>query len=375
VLIPDGESFFALPTLQCLGRVKNIKVFVQSNDPLSSIRFSRYTHQFIRVQKGQSQEEKLEGIIKIIKEKKIDLVLPIDQPTIRLLSERGEAILPFAKISPLPNVESFDIAVNKWLLAEFLKENNIPGPSTILYQTNASFDAKLSTFSFPVLIKPLKGDGGIGIKFFHDAASLTNYCKANVRSEEYLVQSFILGYDIDCSVLCQDGNILASTIQKRIINEPYFFGPTSNIDFLYDENVYNVVKEVISKLKWSGVVHFDLRYDENEKQVKVIEMNARFWGSIIGSLHAGINFPYLTVLQSFKLGFPPMNFRPIRFVDPKTAVKVFVRRMLHEKNAIQYFDYSKLNTHKRDPLPLLISESILFLKKIKHSLFKKTKPA
>lgn len=364
VLIPDGESFFALPTLQCLGRTNNLKIYVLANSTKAAIRHSKYTFKFYSFPKEDGHEGRKAAIKDILKKEKIDLILPIDQPTIRYFAEHGKDLLEYASMSLIPSPEAFDIASDKWLLAEWLMKKNIQVPSTLLYQDNAVFEEKLAALTFPVLIKPLRGDGGIGIKFFDDPNTLITYCKENIRPEDYIVQSFIMGYDIDCSVLCKDGNILASTIQKRIIADPFYFGQTMNLDFLYDQNVYNVVKEVIASLNWSGVVHFDLRYNEKDNQVRVIEMNPRFWGSIVGSFYAGVNFPYLAVLLGLNKEFPKFEYKHIRYVDGKTAVRIWTNRILRRKNSIQYFDYTKLENHWKDPFPMLVSAYILLRKKL-----------
>jgi predicted ATP-grasp superfamily ATP-dependent carboligase len=358
VLIPDGESYFALPTLQCLGQLKNIEVYIISKSKNASIRFSRYTRHCYLIPNVSSQEERLAKILSIVKKKKIDIVLAIDQPTIRHFAEHGKPLLEYTSIAPIPKAESFDIAVDKWRLAELLRINNIPVPKTILYDNGNEFLTALASLSFPVLIKPLSGDGGIGIKFFDTPSSLVNYCKEHIAPKEYIVQSYIKGYDIDCSVLCRNGKILASTIQKRIINDPMFFGPTMNIDFLYDERVYKIVSEAIWLLEWTGVVHFDLRFDEEENQVKIIEMNARYWGSIVGSYCAGVNFPLLAVLEGLNMEFPPIKYTPMRYVDAVTALKISFFGFLFKKSTISYYDHSKLKSHLKDPLPLLFSSGI-----------------
>jgi hypothetical protein len=142
---------------------------------------------------------------------------------------------------------------------------------------------------------------------------------------------------------------------------------------LNNSSVYEVVKEAINKLNWSGVVHFDLRYDEKENQAKVIEMNPRFWGSIVGSYYAGVNFPYLATLLGLKRDLPVINFQQIRYVDASTAIKITIQRILLRKKAIQYYDHSKLMIHFKDPLPMILSGYIQICKKIRYSLKKETK--
>ncbi len=180
VLIPDGESFFALPVLQCMGRMNNVRTYVLSNDRLAPIRFSRYTRRFFSYPAPEGEAGRLEAILRIVKENKIDIILTIDEPTIRFLAENGHELLKYTSIAPYPKPEIFDNVVDKWKFANWLNEHNIAYPTTILYQTSAGFIKELATLTFPVLIKPAKGNGGIGIKFFDDAPSLIEYCSKNM---------------------------------------------------------------------------------------------------------------------------------------------------------------------------------------------------
>ena len=55
---------------------------------------------------------------------------------------------------------------------------------------------------------------------------------------------------------------------------------------------------------WNGVAHIDMRIDAEDGEVKIFELNSRFWGSILGSLRAGVNFPHLACLSALKIPFP-----------------------------------------------------------------------
>lgn len=351
VLIPDGQSPQALGVLQCLGQMKNVRTYILSNDKRTSIRFSRHSTQFFSYLKGVDNEGRLEAIYNTIKKVNVDVVLPVDCKGIRFLSANSDSLSQLTSIAPLPETKAMDIALDKWLLAEWLKKNHIPCPPTILYQKNDSFDECLSTIRFPVLIKPTLGGMGKGIKLFDKREALYSFFKSHVISEEFIVQSFINGYDIDCSVLCKEGKILAHTIQKGFINGPNPFGAPAGIDFLFDGCTFKVVKEVVEKLNWSGVAHFDLRYDEEDKQVKVIEMNPRFWGSVLGSLCAGVNFPYLACLTGLKRDLPEIMVQPIRFVQGKVAIKITTQRLLGRKRTDLYYDNSIIEFLLKDPLP------------------------
>lgn len=356
VLIPDGESIFALKVLRCLGEIKSVKVYILSNDPQAKVRYSRYCDKFITyVEKKES--DRLAAITNTLIKIKADVILPVDIPTIRLISANQKEIEKITQIVPLPVIESIDFADDKWLTFIWMNENKIATPPTLLYEQGNDFEEKLFRFTFPALIKPRKGSGGEGIEIFQDKASLVSFFEKNNKSNEAIVQPFIKGFDIDCSILCKDGNILACTIQKRFVYAEKPLSGDLAVDFLYHESTYQTVKELAKKFCWSGIAHIDLRYDENDQHIKVIEINPRFWGSVTYSLLAGVNFPYLDCLFALKSELPKVEFYSKRLVQLRSAVKIILKRMIKRKRKDLYFDNIFLNQVSfKDPLPYLVSK-------------------
>jgi predicted ATP-grasp superfamily ATP-dependent carboligase len=365
VLIPDGESDFALSVLRCLSQITGLSLYVLSNDPCARIRFSRHVTQFFSQGRGEDDEERLAAIRHVVKQTRADVILPVDQRTIRLLSVQGGTMSQLTAVAPISVTEAFDIAANKWLLAEFLKKSAIPCPPTILYQADQGFDQRLSTIPFPVLIKPVHGKAGQGIKLFDNPSELLKFSKEHICSEKFIVQPFIRGYDIDCSVLCQEGKILAYTIQKGFIEGPRPFSPPGGIEFLYDDGTYDIVSSLITALKWTGIANIDLLYDEQDKQVKVIEINPRFWGSLLGSLTAGVNFPYLACLAGLKANLPKVEYQPCRFVKRNAAIKILTQRFLG-KNTDLDFDSTGIGFTLRDPFPEVLGSCFRVYRKMMH---------
>ncbi|WP_159521931.1 carboxylate--amine ligase [Sunxiuqinia indica] len=355
VLIPDGECSYATSVVRCLADEKNIQTFVFSNHKNAPIRFSRYTSQFIHYLSGESKEEKLTAIIDAIKKTDADVLLPVDVETIRLIAEYKEKLTPLIAIAPVPKVHSFDIANDKWLLSLWLQENNIPHPNTILCNSTISLDDTISSLIFPILIKPRKGSGGKGIEIFENAEELQNWYNKSNHSEDFIIQSYIKGYDIDCSVLCLEGEILAHTIQKSLKYETDSVTWPFGIEFLDNDEIFNIVKKVVRNFKWSGVVHIDLRYDEVEQKAKLIEMNPRFWASVSASLFAGVNFPYVSCLSGLKRELPVIKTQNKRVVRTGPAIKMILKRLFIKRNDL-FFDNTFLEFIIKDPLPSLFTK-------------------
>lgn len=211
----------------------------------------------------------------------------------------------------------------------------------------------------PVLAKPTRGFGGKGIELFANTAALLEFLRQTNpdASLEYIIQEFIPGYDVDCSVLCQEGKILAYTIQKGFLARSKAFSAPAGIDFLQDEQVFEVAANLMSALQWTGVAHIDMRYDERDQKVKILEINARYWISIIGSLIVGVNFPYLACLCALEQEFTWPNYTLGRYIAPASALKEWGKGFLGQTRAEFSFRQTGLQYILPDPL----AESIKLL--------------
>ncbi len=353
VLIPDGESIFALKVLSCLGKKPGFKVYILSNDQYAKTRYSRYCHKFI-THNATNDSDLLKAIVNTLRATHADVILPVDVAAIKLISSNRDIIGKLTNIVPVPPTNDIEIADDKWLTAKWLVSNKIEGPKTILYAPGNEFEERLRHLSFPVLIKPRKGSGGEGIKIFEDRNALINFCQKNSKASEIIVQSYINGFDIDCSILCKEGKILAFTIQKRIVYDQKPVRGEHAVDFLYDEKTYLVVQELAEKLKWSGIVHIDLRYDNLDNGVKVLELNPRFWSSVCYSVLAGVNFPYLTCIFALYQDCPRTEISSKRLIQFRSALKIIIQRILGKKREDLYFDHIfPENIPLNDPLPYL----------------------
>ena len=326
ILIPDGQSRFALLVVRCLSHVNGVKVHVLSSDPWARVRFSRYCSSFTYHDGTHDDETVLREIIRTAQREKASILLPVSESGIRFVAARLIELNTMF-IAPIPQLDKFDIAVNKWKFADFMQTHSIPTPRTILFRKNVSFNEQMEGLKFPVLLKPTRSTNGSGIIQFDDIASLERFFEARINdASEYIIQDYVNGYDIDCSVLCRDGEIVAHTIQKGIISNPQRFHPPSAIEFMGHEEVLEVASKLVCDLCWNGVAHIDMMVDAENDRVVVIELNARYWGSLMGSLKAGVNFPFLAAIAGLGQPTPNVSFRNIRYIEPFVALKLLTRR-------------------------------------------------
>jgi predicted ATP-grasp superfamily ATP-dependent carboligase len=179
----------------------------------------------------------------------------------------------------------------------------------------------LHEVAYPLLLKPRRGGNGVGIVRCHHAAEVTAYLDARPHLwNQVVIQTEVAGWDIDCSVLCANGKIVAHTIQRPLVRSSSDFKPAPAVEFIEDEGALSVVGRLMAALGWTGVAHVDMRYDVRGN-ITILEVNPRFWGSLPGSVQAGVNFPYLAVLLALGRPLPPVRSMPCRYIAGGAAFR------------------------------------------------------
>lgn len=230
----------------------------------------------------------------------IDLLVPADLPTARMLVLR-RPVLP-APVFPLPGqVEVLDRLHDKESFALLLDQLRLPHPGTTVLRLPD--EAATSGLTFPVIAKPADGENGVGVRRVDSAAELARILETRAPART-LVQPFIEGEDIDLSLLADRGRVVAWTIQKR---DPAREGL---MQFVHDERLLEIGRRVVEEVGFHGVAHFDMRIERGTGRLVAIECNPRFWGSLLFSVWAGVNFAHLGLLLA--LGEDPARrFRPV----------------------------------------------------------------
>ena len=324
-------------------------------------RFSRRRASF-HAHESADDEAHLKAIRRAVARSGADVVLAVKEETVRLLAVKEETVRLLAghpdalpetvRVGLVPPVASFDRAADKARLASFLAEHGLPHPATLPCPGEDAFEEAVSDFVFPVLLKPVHGGDSGNIRRFETPAALRAFLRTNsCRPGTFIAQHFVPGFDIDCSVLCREGEVLAHTIQRGIIPRRKPFAPPAGIAFIAHAGVLSVTRRLMRALRWRGVAHVDLRCDP-EGRVFVIEVNPRYWGSLLGSLAAGVNFPYLACLSALGQTFAPPDYRPVRYVTAGAALRTWMHpRSLRPALAWKETEWPHL---LRDPLPKAI---------------------
>ena len=224
-----------------------------------------------------------------------DVVMGADAPAVRAVGACADLL--DRPVFPTPPLGVFDLLNDKASLARWLACRGMPHPRTAVLGP----DDPVPAWAGPCVVKPVFGHAGRLVRAVMQAGDLAEGIAAARTGGDgrVLVQEFVPGTDIDISVLCLGGEVVASTTQ---VTEP------GARRFVKHEPALHLARAVCHASAMHGLAHLDLRLDDRTGQPVVIEINPRCWGSMAYSTWAGVNFVDLGVRAA--LGAPVRSMSP-----------------------------------------------------------------
>lgn len=350
VLIPDGESHLLLEVISCLSESNCLVITVMSSKQENPMRFSRYIDNY-SYYPPSSVEDWIGYINREVEKREIDVIMPIFEIGIRALIQNRQLLICQDKLLHWASIQHFDTAIDKWKLYEHMSRAGISCPKTYRLET----DTPVNFMDFPIIVKPTKGyGGGLEVELLNDKNDWDRFYGEKIGLEtKFIGQEYIQGGDYCCNVLCLNGEIQHYTIQKGIMWGDKRFGAQLGQEFIYNNEILEISSTLMKSLCWSGVACIDIRFDEDSKDYKIIEINTRYWRSLVGSLASGVNFPLLSIFTHLKGSQLQKPYKEVSFFNLKGLVK-YIRtdyknllkiRFIWKNTAIKYAVL--------DPLPMI----------------------
>ena len=365
ILILSTDDGYAISIMMCLSKLK-MKIYTMSVDNSHHVKESKYCSGYIIYDKNDLLKENdiiIDKINDYCKRQKIDVIIPSGIESTIFISKVRNRIISETEIFPVANWETLKLLNNKWSFLELMKDNGISCPRTMLITELCQI--KSLDIEFPIMIKQLELDASRSVVKLNSFEELEMYLSKrnenNFNALPLLIQEYIPGIDMGINILAKNGKIIAYNMHKYYPN-----GVSRNVtEFLKDDNVLNIGRQIVCCCNFTGVANIDLRFDDRDKSIKVIECNPRFWGMLYASMFTGINFPYLGILIAQNKELPKdMNYKCVRYVLPSRLVYESIKKISLE-------DFTKENLYFiwqiiDDPLlyvHILIKLRSLFIKK------------
>lgn len=305
-LVLDGQLKSALSAARALGEA-DIKVVAAAERSLAMTLHSKYVDQNLVY---PSPKDDQESFINFLKEKLVELNKNTgervvvytfsDATTLSIISAYDE--LKDLILFPLSSAESIEQAFDKAKTAELAETLNIPTIPTL------NFDER-HEFQYPVVVKNRrsviwiegKAESGTADFAFTPQEVREKYLAIEkATGEAPLIQTLVVGAEYGVEMMCADGEILQSFAHKRIRSLTPLGGAAVVKETAADTPEVGLMRQyatqIVKKLRWTGPVMVEFKYDNNTHSVRLMEVNGRFWGSLPLAQAAGVNF----VLGYFK---------------------------------------------------------------------------
>ncbi|WP_282015494.1 ATP-grasp domain-containing protein [Marinifilum flexuosum] len=337
LLIDDYGGPYLLDTIRCLSYKQAVNIFVVSPEKkayFNTVPYSRYVSKY-QYLKSSEPKEIIQEISALEKKWDIDMILPVKYSNYQFIT-KYRALFNGSVFPPMPTQSTLATVTNKLLLADFLDNNSFSSPKT----KEISAD-NIQEFKFPILLKPRTDYEENRIKECKSREEYErNISKKGFKADEYVIQEKLNGKDIDISLLAENGEIIAYTIQKGLVREAYSFA--TGIEFLEDQKLLDETKTIVKKLKWSGIAHLDFIYLKETDSYLLIDFNPRMWSTVIGSLYAGVNFPALMISRAHNKEINFEGYQKTKFYLAKPAL---------QSKSLSVLKTSSWQYILKDPLP------------------------
>ena len=230
----------------------------------------------------------------------VKVIFPMTDITTALLLQKQEQLEGF--ILPCSSLEAFDRLTNKWKLHELAQELGIPIPQTVFVQQAKGLGEALSQLTYPVVLKPHRSriwaEGRwvtAEVKYAHSAQEAERIVTAYewLSRHPFLVQEYVRGQAQGVFALYNQSEPVAVFAHKRLREKP----PSGGVSVLSESVEVNprpaeIAHKILKTVKWHGVAMVEFKVAPDGTPY-LMEVNARFWGSLQLAIDSGVDFPWL----------------------------------------------------------------------------------
>lgn len=338
VLLIAYDEHLVLSFVYCMRAEKNLNFYLLTHKPKSSAGWSRR----IKGVHYYKEYSELETVIpECLRKWEVDVLMPIGELESLEVAKHRSTFETLCKVMPITAPERFQMIRQKKLLNDFLVSKDMHLMSETLGLDDPQFESKLVDFPFPALLKPSEGAFGSGIVTMETKEKLIQYLSEHTLDKEgFYLQEYVDGSDINFNVICKDGELLHYSFQESPPKSLGNFNKNDDLVFRDDPAVVEQFKPMLKALNYQGVACIDLRRNPANNKVYLLEINARFWGSMMASYtRMGVNFPLIMYKLTVNESVPPYEKREARQISLSTYLRGLKKLCFDRIDLLKFWPY------------------------------------
>jgi predicted ATP-grasp superfamily ATP-dependent carboligase len=272
ILLSEGSSLSAREAITALGLAGH-RVELMSSDPMCLGRFSCFvTRLHATPASGRDPDGWLTAIQEVIRERAIDVVLPVHEQAYLLAAARKRSSLD-AGVA-LAEFSAFEEVQSKASLAGLLTRLGVPQPATMLVRSADEF-AKATTY--PFFVKAAFGTASTGVWRVTDEARRDALAQQlatnNAFADGVVVQQAIEGTLERTQAVFDRGRLVVCHSYRQIEEGPG--GGDILKESVVDAEVTGLVATIGAALDWHGALSFDYLREGASRRPFFIDANPR----------------------------------------------------------------------------------------------------
>lgn len=304
-LVLDANQRSALATTRSLGR-RGIHVIAGDEARYTLAGVSHYCAERLVYPSPYATPQLFAEVLGVeIRRRGVQILLPMSEVTTSIVlasrSRLGEVRIPYA------NDNAFNVLSDKIKLLDIAAQLGVPAPRSRVVHDPTEAPALAAELGYPVVIKPgrsriLAGQHWLAtsVRYAGSRENLERIVAADpvLQRHPFLLQEFISGIGQGVFTLYHAGQPVVFFAHRRIREKP----PSGGVSVLSEScspepMLVEYSKCLLNYVAWDGVAMVEYKVDRDGKPF-LMEVNARFWGSLQLSIDAGIDFPFLAYLAA-----------------------------------------------------------------------------
>jgi len=296
ILVIGEDTFAFLATVRSLGRA-GVEVHVAwcpMDAPALRSRYVKKVHQIPPYR--DETDDWIYAFQDILRREAFDLVLPIVDSAILPLQTHRAKFEPLARFCLLPD-DVYFICSDKLQTYDFAVQEGVP---VALQRVVSNADEALQcakVFGYPIVLKPRQSVANKNpavrqvVRKARNEQELLELATQMTADQAVLAQENFIGHGVGVEVLCKNGDILTAFQHERV-HEPMMGGGSSyRKSVALHDGMYAATSRLMKALRYTGVAMVEFKHNHASDQWIMVEINARFWGSLPLSIAAGLDFP------------------------------------------------------------------------------------
>jgi predicted ATP-grasp superfamily ATP-dependent carboligase len=300
VLLLDGYSTRTLACVRSWGK-RDIPFAVGGETQWDMSLLSRYSKEtFVYTSPKQDLSKFIQDVNQYSREFGADCVFPTSEAAIIACSRYRNKL---ACIPIVPGEQELQTAFSKAKTLKIAQSLGVPIPKTLFVTDSQLHELDASALKFPMAIKSESSEilvrnktqtsGKTAVVF--SKSELENECKSHLTAGRcVLVQEFIDGYGVGISGLFDEGRPVVLIGHRRLRESTPWGGPSALAETIeLDPKLLDATTSLMKQIAFNGPAMVEYKIDRRTGEPYLMEINGRFWGSVLLAIAAGQDLPYL----------------------------------------------------------------------------------